>query len=891
MTSGQSGLNGDSGLSGTSGLSGLSGTSGISGTSGQSGLSGTSGQSGLSGTSGQSGFSGTSGDSGLSGTSGQSGLSGTSGQSGLSGTSGQSGLSGTSGQSGLSGTSGQSGLSGTSGDSGLSGISGLSGLSGTSGQSGLSGTSGQSGLSGTSGQSGLSGTSGQSGLSGTSGQSGLSGTSGDSGLSGLEGVSGLEGTSGLSGFIGIPIFTPVFSNTSYGVNSSTFINTGGGGSSYDAYAGSTQSYSRGVYVTAKTTADQIDVAFGFTTSSLSADPDTLDYSFRFDTNGDVRIYELGTIIGSSTPYTLSDIFYITYDGYNIRYYQNGSLLRTIARAIGNPLAFNSTYSTSNEGFTNVGFGPMGEQGISGTSGLSGTSGISGRSGLSGLSGTSGISGISGTAAATAITNNTNNYVVTATGNSTTPFNGEANLQFDGNALYISGITASRGGGNLVSNTVFGSGSLTNNTTGTDNIAIGVSALPSNLNGIRNIGIGTGTLFNQINNKDYNVAIGYTAMFYMSSSNNVAIGKDALRGNGTNLQNNTGGSNVAIGYEALQTLISGIGNTAVGAFAGDVVTTGGGNTLIGANAGGSITTGAKNTLVGGYTGSTNINNSVVLSDGDGNVKFFATGSEISIGSSYASSSTVQSSIYNNYYLGGNGKNGNLNLIGSSSTAGSPRLNLYASQSDTGTNISVINMDSYDPPGYFHIRFGENNDPFENAISITDFNIGSGALYVGIRKTGSNNPTLNAPFDVNGDTIITGSLTVTGNIVNNLGMGFVSCSLAVSGAAATQRAITAQFRNIDNTVVPRAQLIHWWTSATETGSAALAPGTATYLVVSGSNVVPIANSGSINHAVTTNDGKFAVRFTTGATTPTSTFWFNVEVQGIIYSISSTLNNGGA
>jgi hypothetical protein len=203
-----------------------------------------------------------------------------------------------------------------------------------------------------------------------------------------------------------------------------------------------------------------------------------------------------------------------------------------------------------------------------------------------------------------------------------------------------------------------------------------------------------------------------------------------------------------------------------------------------------------------------------------------------------------------------------------------------------------MDSQDPLTYFHIRFGENlGNPFPNAISMNDDNMGPDALYVGIRKTGSDNPTLNAPFDVNGNTIISGSLTVTGSIVNILGMGFVSCSLLVSGSTAAQRTITASFLDVDNTSLARPQqLIHWWTSATETGSAALATGN-TYTVVAGTNIVPISNSGSINHAVTDSNGKFAVRFTNAGGGSDSTRWFNTEVQGIIYSISTTLNNGGA
>jgi hypothetical protein len=202
-------------------------------------------------------------------------------------------------------------------------------------------------------------------------------------------------------------------------------------------------------------------------------------------------------------------------------------------------------------------------------------------------------------------------------------------------------------------------------------------------------------------------------------------------------------------------------------------------------------------------------------------------------------------------------------------------------------------------------------------------GNSVLYLGVDQTGqrdlitlgaqggiqffgfSNSPytffnngaTFKQPFvissslTITGSQVITGSLTVTGNIIGLSTYNFVSCSLAVSGAVSTERAITAQFLNVNGTSLTRPQqLIHWWTSATQTGSANEAAGN-TYLVVSGSNVVPISNSGSINHAVTDSSGKFAVRFTNAGGGGDSTVWFNTEVQGIIYSISTTLNNGSA
>ena len=159
-------------------------------------------------------------------------------------------------------------------------------------------------------------------------------------------------------------------------------------------------------------------------------------------------------------------------------------------------------------------------------------------------------------------------------------------------------------------------------------------------------------------------------------------------------------------------------------------------------------------------------------------------------------------------------------------------------------------------------------------------------VAIGKTATPNATL----DVTGSMIVTGSLTVTGNIIGLSTYNFVSCSLSVVGATTASRAFVAEFKDVDGSPLTRPQqLIHWWTSATETGSAVSASGN-TYTVVSGSNIVPISNSGSINHAVTAADSKFAVRCNNAGSTGTATVWFNTEVQGIIYSISTTLGTGG-
>ena len=64
---------------------------------------------------------------------------------------------------------------------------------------------------------------------------------------------------------------------------------------------------------------------------------------------------------------------------------------------------------------------------------------------------------------------------------------------------------------------------------------------------------------------------------------------------------------------------------------------------------------------------------------------------------------------------------------------------------------------------------------------------------------------------------------------------------------------------------------------------------YTIVSGSNIVPISNSGSINHAVTDASGKFAVKLSNDNSNPPSNpVYFHVEVQGAVHVANSTVDS---
>ena len=106
---------------------------------------------------------------------------------------------------------------------------------------------------------------------------------------------------------------------------------------------------------------------------------------------------------------------------------------------------------------------------------------------------------------------------------------------------------------------------------------------------------------------------------------------------------TGLCNTLIGGQVAQSLTTGSYNTIVGAQAGPDVTTGGCNTIFGQNAGGYLSTGthntfigyqagatiesgSNNTIIGGYLGYTlSTSNSVIISDGAGNIRYQHDGS--------------------------------------------------------------------------------------------------------------------------------------------------------------------------------------------------------------------------------------------------------------------------
>lgn len=134
------------------------------------------------------------------------------------------------------------------------------------------------------------------------------------------------------------------------------------------------------------------------------------------------------------------------------------------------------------------------------------------------------------------------------------------------------LISSNGTNSGTSNTSFGIGALTLNSTGNRNTAFGADALAANTTSGDNCAFGVRSL-----------------LVCDGGDRNTAIGKDSLKALVT------GNDSTGLGYLALG-LATGSGNTAVGSGAGAIVSTGASNCIFG-TAGSSLTTGSFNVIAG------------------------------------------------------------------------------------------------------------------------------------------------------------------------------------------------------------------------------------------------------------------------------------------------------
>ena len=133
------------------------------------------------------------------------------------------------------------------------------------------------------------------------------------------------------------------------------------------------------------------------------------------------------------------------------------------------------------------------------------------------------------------------------------------------------------------------------------VAIGTQAMDALTGGDYNIAIGESSMGDTDADLSRNIAIGREAGRYLGSNDNIALGFEALHGS-TTATNNTGTSNIAIGYQAAREYTTGEHNIAVGYQAMESITTGDDNVAIGDRALDALTTGTNNIAIGPLSGS-------------------------------------------------------------------------------------------------------------------------------------------------------------------------------------------------------------------------------------------------------------------------------------------------
>jgi hypothetical protein len=278
---------------------------------------------------------------------------------------------------GTQGTQGIQGTQGTQGTQGIQGITGVQGIQGITGAQGIQGTQGITGAQGTQGTQGIQGIIGIQGAQGIQGITGAQGTQGAQGITGAQGIQGITGAQGAQGTQGI-----TGTQGTQGIQGITG-------------AQGTQG-----------------------TQGITGAQGIQGITGAQGTQGTQGIQGITGAQGTQGITGAQGIQGIT----GAQGTQGTQGIQGITGAQGT------------QGIT----GAQGIQGITGaqgTQGITGAQGIQGITGAQGIQGTQGIQGIQGSAA-NSITNNVDNYVVTATGNSATPFNGEANLIFNGSSLGI-----------------------------------------------------------------------------------------------------------------------------------------------------------------------------------------------------------------------------------------------------------------------------------------------------------------------------------------------------------------------------------------------------------------------------------------------------------------------
>jgi phage minor structural protein len=137
------------------------------------------------------------------------------------------------------------------------------------------------------------------------------------------------------------------------------------GSGWDESARTIEGYVGGAFLSFKAAQTNNSIMVG-----LNSDPTTnvsytsIDYAMYIRGDGNVGIYENGSYITTNGPYAIGDSFVIVYDGFSVKYYHNGNLLREKTVSPDLMLYVDTSFSSSKSSFQiyDIYFAPSGSRG-------------------------------------------------------------------------------------------------------------------------------------------------------------------------------------------------------------------------------------------------------------------------------------------------------------------------------------------------------------------------------------------------------------------------------------------------------------------------------------------------------------------------------------------------
>jgi hypothetical protein len=118
-------------------------------------------------------------------------------------------------------------------------------------------------------------------------------------------------------------------------------------------------YTGGAFAQASPQETNTAKVFGLNTDpTLDAADTGIDYAIYPTNGGALYASESGTFTIISASYAVGDVLAVTYDGSNIRYLQNGTVLRTVAVGAGIKFFFDSSFYNVGATLNNIRFGPL-----------------------------------------------------------------------------------------------------------------------------------------------------------------------------------------------------------------------------------------------------------------------------------------------------------------------------------------------------------------------------------------------------------------------------------------------------------------------------------------------------------------------------------------------------